>query len=126
MAIPPSSQPRIAVVDDDRSIREALQDMLQSYGYSCSTFDSAKAFLGFDSASDFDCIILDVSMPEIDGLELQASLRTAGLNVPIVFVTSHDDDRTRDAALAGGALAFLGKPVDLERLLHFISIAMCR
>jgi FixJ family two-component response regulator len=119
------SQPSvIAIVDDDEAVREALFDLLQVEGLSARMFPGAAAFLADADAGDFACIITDVRMPEIDGLELQRRLRARGSSVPVVFITSSSEEVTRARALQDGALAWFAKPVDHQALLHTLRTAL--
>jgi FixJ family two-component response regulator len=116
--------PTVAIVDDDAAIREALQDLLRSCGYSARTFASAEEFLAKHAARSIGCIILDVKMPGMSGIELQAELKSRGSAPPIIFLTSQFDARVRAAAMEGGAMAFLEKPVDDEVLLAMLTKAV--
>ncbi len=109
--------PVIAVVDDDPAIREAMDDLIMSFGYECRLFVSAEQFLESKQQADIDCIVVDVKMPGLSGIELQSELNRRGNHPPMIFVTSYQDERTRNAALNGGALAFLGKPVNIVSLI---------
>jgi len=108
----------IAIVDDDEAVREALFDFLQVEGLVARMFNGATAFLAQARAGEFDCIVTDVRMPEIDGLELQRRLRSCGSSLPVIFITSSSEETTRTRALQEGAAAWLTKPVDNEVLLH--------
>lgn len=110
----------IAIVDDDLAIQEAMGDVLRSYGFRSSVFSSAEEFLACRDRSAIDCILLDVKMPGLSGLQLLDLLRLERDPSTIVFMTSHQEDNVRKSALAGGARAFLGKPVDLELLVALI------
>jgi len=121
-----SAIPKIAIVDDDHAIREALDDMVQSCGYESRLFDSAEAFLAYPERRTIDCMLLDVKMPGLTGLELQAMLNAEPSRPPIIFMTSYRDERTRSAAMEGGALAFLGKPVEFEKLITSLDAALKR
>lgn len=121
-----SRTPVSAIVDDDEAVREALCDLLQVEGLRARTFASAAAFLADDMAGDFDCLITDVRMPEIDGLELQERLRATGSSMPVIFVTSSTDEAMRARALLGGAAAWLTKPVADEALLRELRRALER
>ncbi len=110
----------IAIVDDDQSIREAMGDFLRSYGYESRSFSSAEDFLTYGERALIDCILLDVKMHGLSGLELQAILRGRTDPTPIIFMTSHQEEAIRKAAMAAGAHAFLGKPVDLKLLISHI------
>ncbi|MDS7593926.1 response regulator [Agrobacterium tumefaciens] len=114
----------IAIVDDDMAIREALDDLVKSLGHESRMFESAEAFLDFSPRSAIDCMIVDVRMPGLSGIELQSRLNQDGDRPPMIFMTSYHDERTRAGALAGGALAFLGKPVDPSKLISCIDTAL--
>jgi FixJ family two-component response regulator len=114
----------VAIVDDDIAIREALQDLLKSCGYRTQTFASAEEFLAGCHLGRIGCIILDIKMAGLSGIELQAELVSRGSAPPIIFLTSQFDASVRAAALAAGAIAFLEKPVDDEILLESLKSAM--
>jgi len=118
------SAPVIAVVDDDASIREALGDLIQALGYRCLRFASAEEFLGFADRSSIACMITDVKMPGLTGLELQDRLNAEGHRLPIIFMTSYADDATKAKALGGGALNFFGKPADDDDLIACLTSAL--
>jgi FixJ family two-component response regulator len=106
-----SKSPLIAIIDDDEAVREALFDLLQVERLAARTFENSEAFLADPAADGFDCIITDVRMAAIDGLELQRRLRERGSDVPVIFITSSVEDVTRARALAEGAAAWFTKPV---------------
>lgn len=111
------SKPTIAIVDDDQSIREALDDLVLSCGYRSRLFTSAEAFLADCDRATIDCMLVDVKMPGLTGIELQAALNAQDMpKPPMIFMTSYRDEKTKAAAMNGGAFAFLGKPVDLSQL----------
>jgi FixJ family two-component response regulator len=112
------------VVDDDPSVGEALSSLIRSAGYECAVFRSAEAFLASGRIGDMDCMVLDVRMPGMNGLELVLELRSWKCATPFICVTAQNDERTRAAALAGGAVAYLGKPVQNQALLSAIRIAL--
>jgi two-component system, LuxR family, response regulator FixJ len=116
--------PVIAVVDDEEAIRDALSDLLLVMGYTCQTFDRAEAFLAADAPGRFDCLITDIRMPGISGLELLDRLKEAGSTMPVVVVTSMTDPVTRRRALEGGAHAYLTKPVTDDVLLQSLKTAL--
>ena len=118
------SAPLIAVVDDDEAMREALCELVQTFSMSCRTFDSAEAFLGAHSLGRFDCLITDLRMPRMGGLELQRTLRSLGSSIPVIVVTSSSDAPSRSRALAEGAFAYLTKPVTRDTLLQFLTAAL--
>jgi FixJ family two-component response regulator len=117
--------PVIAIVDDDRSIREALDDLVLSCGYESLLFSSAEDFLADGNRVAIDCMLVDVKMPGLTGIELQAVLNArADHKPPMIFMTSYRDERTRAAAMDGGAFAFLGKPVDFKQLVLCLEKAL--
>lgn len=120
-----SNAPLIAVVDDDEAIREALDDLLRSVGFRCRCFVSAEDFLALADRTGIACIILDVRMPGLSGLELQDRLNAeGGGHPPILFMTSYADETTRLRALGGGACDVLGKPVDAHVLIASLNRAI--
>ncbi len=118
--------PLIAIVDDDDALRNSLDNLLRSVGFRTQDFSSAEAFLHANQAHETACLILDVRMPGINGLELQRQLEAVGWRIPIIFVTAHADDNARARALAAGAVAFLYKPCREEELLNAIDAALKR
>lgn len=120
-----SIKPVIAIVDDDQSIREALDDLVVSCGYRSRLFTSAEEFLAAVDRSEIDCMLVDVKMPGLTGIELQAVLnRQDGPKPPMIFMTSYRDERTRAAAMDGGAFAVLGKPVNFDKLVQCLNEAL--
>jgi FixJ family two-component response regulator len=111
----------VATVDDDRRVRESVQSMLESAGYNAVAFDSGEAFLESGALSKVACVVADVRLPGIDGLELQRRVRRDRPSVPIIFITAHDDDDVRRRALKDGAVAFMVKPFDGNELLAHIA-----
>ena len=116
--------PLIAIVDDDDALRNSLDNLLRSVGFCAQGFSSAEAFLHANQAHETACLILDVRMAGMNGLELQRQLSAANWRIPIIFVTAHADDDARARALAAGAVAFLYKPCREEDLLHAIDAAL--
>jgi FixJ family two-component response regulator len=114
----------IAIIDDDEAVREALSELLEVTNIASRCFDHPDAFLEEEEASDFDCIITDMRMPGIDGIELQKRLRDRGSKVPVIFITSTNDPATRSRAVEGGAHAYLAKPVADEILLARVRSAL--
>ena len=112
--------PLISIVDDDASLRSSLDNLLRSAGYRAQTFPSAESFLRTSPGLDTACLILDVRMPGMGGLELQQRLEASPARLPIVFVTSYVDDDVRARALDAGAVAFLYKPFREEELLDAV------
>ena len=116
--------PLVAVVDDDDSVRESLGGLFRSVGYAARGFASADAFLQSDDLAKTDCVILDVRMPGMSGLELQRQLVASHPDVPVIFMTAHDDARARSQALSGGAVDYLIKPFSEEALLDAVQAAL--
>ena len=102
--------PLVSVVDDDDSVRESLPDLLQMMGYAARVFGSAEAFLASDCIDQTACLLLDVAMPGMSGLDLQRTLNDAGHRMPIVYITARVDETIRQRMLALGAVACLFKP----------------
>ena len=111
-------------MDDDEPLREALGSVLKAAGFLIATFPSAEEFLGSAQREDTTCLILDVRLPGMSGIELQRRLLDANSNVPIVFVTAHGDTCLRDLAMKAGAAGFLNKPVRSDTLLREIQAAI--
>jgi FixJ family two-component response regulator len=116
----------VAAVDDDRRVRESVQSVLESAGYEAVTFDSAEAFLDSKDLAGVICVLADVRLPGIDGLELQRRIRGERPTLPVIFMTAHDDDDIRQRALRDGAIAFMVKPFDGGELLEHIARAVRR
>jgi FixJ family two-component response regulator len=116
--------PLIAVVDDDDALRHSLDDLLQSVGFRVQGFASAEAFLQAPPAPETACLLLDVRLPGMNGLELQRQLGVMHWRIPIIFVTAYADDDVRARALAAGAIAVLSKPCREADLLHAIDAAL--
>ena len=114
----------ISIVDDDDALRNSLDDLIRSIGFRTQGFPSADAFLSSNQACDTACLILDVRMPGMNGLELQRQMVAANWRIPIIFITSHADDDARARALEAGAVAFLYKPFREEELLNAIDAAL--
>jgi FixJ family two-component response regulator len=116
--------PLIAIVDDDESIRDAVRSLIRSVGYRAEVFTLADEFLSSGHVDDTACLILDVRMPGMSGLELQRQLALANYRIPVIFITAHADADTQARALAAGAVAFLSKPFDEAALLDAIRSAV--
>ena len=119
-----SEIPLIAVVDDDEAIREAIQSLLRSVGLRVAVFASAEDFWQAGQRQAMACLIVDVRMPRMSGLELQRQLATAHGSIPIIFITAHGDEEMRARALRAGAVAFLDKPFSDEVLLRAVEAAL--
>jgi FixJ family two-component response regulator len=114
----------IAVIDDDPSVRRALKRLLRSFRYDVEVFASAGEFLDSGNQECVDCLILDIHMDQINGFELQKQLQESGRNFPVIFITAHDDELTREQASSSKAIAYLRKPFDDESLLQAIEKAL--
>jgi FixJ family two-component response regulator len=117
-------RPLVAVVDDDDAVREALSDVLREFDFAVEVFASAEAFLAFDGMERSDCLVLDIAMPGMTGLELQRELKRRGLRIPIVFITAHADRTLRPRVLAAGAAECLFKPFTEAALLNAVRAAI--
>jgi FixJ family two-component response regulator len=114
----------VAIIDDDESMREAVQNLLNSVGIRSRSFESAEDFLRSGLQNEIACLISDIRMPGMTGLELQARLVAEGNRIPIIFITAHGNTRMRTQALNAGAIEFLGKPFDDESLLGSVRAAL--
>jgi FixJ family two-component response regulator len=114
----------ISVVDDDASVREGLSRLLSSVGFSVNTFSSAEAYLNSEPPRRADCLILDVRMPGQSGIELQRELMANHSEIPVVFITAHEEQTVHVQALEGRARAVLIKPFSEEVLLNAIDQAL--
>jgi FixJ family two-component response regulator len=116
--------PLISIVDDDDALRTSLDDLIRSIGFRTQGFASAEAFLSSNQARWTACLILDVRMGGMNGLELQRQMIAAKWRIPIIFITSHADEDARARALDAGAVAFLEKPFHEEDLVDAIDAAL--
>jgi FixJ family two-component response regulator len=116
----------IAIVDDDEPLREALGSVLKATGFSIDTFPSAEEFLSSPHRQDISCLILDVRLPGMSGIELQRRLLDSAVHIPIIFITAHGDASLRDLVMKAGASGFLTKPVRSETLLKEIYAALAK
>lgn len=114
-------RPLVSVVDDDESVRESLPDLLREFGFAANAFSSAKEFLSSDRVGQTKCLILDVAMPDMTGIELQQELKRLGQPIPIVFITAQKDESVRNTALQEGAKNFLHKPFSDTALLEALN-----
>jgi two-component system response regulator FixJ len=114
----------VYVVDDDDSVRKALRRLLVAVGYVVETFASAREFLGATSAESSGCLILDVHMPDMDGLQLQEELNSAGSHLPVILITADKDPGVGERGARGGAVGFLQKPLDDTSLLCLVNAAL--
>jgi FixJ family two-component response regulator len=116
----------ISVVDDDASVRAATDNLLRSLGYAVRTFVSAEEFLGSARLNDTSCVIADVQMPGMSGVDLQTRLLTQGYRVPFIFMTAFPEETIRARALKAGAICFLTKPFDRLTLIKCLDTALER
>lgn len=116
----------VAVVDDEASVRDALDDLLRAEGFRVETYDSASALLGRASATEIECLILDVELPGRTGLDLQAERPASLRDIPIIFVTGHADVPMSVQAMKAGAADFLAKPFDPDALVDAVRAAVVR
>jgi FixJ family two-component response regulator len=124
-----TKKPLIAVVDDDESVCRAMERLVRSLGMTAETYASSEDFVNqIDSLPFFhlDCVILDVQMPGLNGVEVQTRIRRVHKDMPVIFITAHDDRAAREQALAGGALAFLRKPCNDALLIRTLDVALGR
>jgi len=114
----------VAVIDDDESYRVAVQRLLKSADLSVRSFDSAEAFLTSGQQHETGCLIADIRMPGMSGLELQSKLNSDHCSIPTIFITAHGDEKMRMQAMRAGAVKFLMKPFDGETLLEAVRVAL--
>jgi FixJ family two-component response regulator len=120
------SAPLISIVDDDESQRESTKGLVRSLGYQAATFASAEEFLRSDSVDNTSCLITDVQMPGLSGIELQRGLIARGVELPTIFITAFPEEGTRLRALTAGAFGYLGKPFSEESLIKCLDKALGR
>jgi FixJ family two-component response regulator len=114
----------ISIVDDDASVREATKELVRSLGYAAAAFASAEDFLRSGQLSETACLISDVQMPGLSGIDLQRQLIADGHSMPIIFITAFPDERARARALGAGAIGFLTKPYREESLIECLGQAL--
>ena len=114
----------ISVIDDDEAVRRATTFLIESFDFRAAAFESAENFLNSGHLVDTSCLIVDVQMPGMNGLQLQSLLAAGGCRIPIIFITAYDAKETRRQAMQAGAVAFLGKPFTDEQLLQTIRSAL--
>ncbi len=112
----------ISIVDDDESVRRTTKLLVESLGYRAAVFESAESFLKSDQLYDTSCLVVDLQMPGMNGLQLQSHLADEGYSIPIIFITAYGD-KSRRRALQAGAVAFLDKPFSDEQLLKSLRSA---
>ena len=116
--------PLLSVVDDDEMLRESLPDLLREFGFAARAFSSGQEFLSSDYVDETRCLILDVAMPGMSGLDLQKELKRRGQAIPIIFITGQKDEETRKQAFRQGAVKFLYKPFSDGDLLDAVNAAL--
>jgi FixJ family two-component response regulator len=116
--------PLVSIVDDDESVREATRGLVRSLGLAAATFASAEEFLRSDRVGDTSCLITDVQMPGLSGVDLQSCLIAQGHRTPIIFITAFPEDSVRTRVLNAGAIGFLSKPFDEECLIDCLDLAL--
>jgi len=121
-----SERSLVSVVDDDESVRESLPDLLSEFGFAARAFSSAEAFLSSDCVDKTRCLILDVMMPGMTGLDLQQELTRRGQQIPVIFITARKDEALRARAFKQGAVKFLNKPFSDTALLDALNVALQR
>jgi FixJ family two-component response regulator len=114
----------IAIIDDDEAMQDSLRDLMEAGGLVARCFGSAEEFLESDLRSQATCLIVDILMPKMSGLELQARLKSEECDIPIVFITAYGDARLRIQAMREGAVEFLAKPFDHQLLLRTVRAAL--
>jgi FixJ family two-component response regulator len=118
--------PMISIVDDDESVRDATKSLLRSSGYTAQSFGSAEEFLESAQIAETDCLVTDVQMPGLSGVELQDRLLSDGHDVPTIFISAFPNPRLERQVLKSGAIAYLRKPFKEEELLEYIGAALKR
>jgi FixJ family two-component response regulator len=116
--------PMISIIDDDQAVREATKGLVRSLGYNASAFASAEEFLGSERLNDTSCLITDLQMPGLSGIELQDRLIADGHRMPIIFITAYPEESIRARAMKAGAVCFMSKPYSDERLVGCIEKAL--
>jgi FixJ family two-component response regulator len=116
--------PVIAIIDDDELVRDAVQDFIRSLGYAAATHASAEDYLSSEGHWTSSCVIADIQMRGMSGLDLQAQLIAEGNSTPIIFMTAFGDEQMRRRVLKAGALAYLTKPIDHNALIHCLESAL--
>ncbi|WP_027135459.1 response regulator transcription factor [Geminicoccus roseus] len=121
-----AADPVIAIIDDDASVRAAMGGLIRSLGFDCRLFASAEEFLATARPEDMDCLVMDVQMPGMSGLELQRHLQARHVTVPVVIITAYPEPQIREQALRAGAIGFLAKPFPAEAMIDCLEQALRR
>lgn len=122
MAVSPT--PTICIVDDDDSVRAAVSSLVRSLGFKVRTYASAEEFLGSPTLDETSCLVSDIQMPGMSGLELQKALAARQCPIPIIFITAFPEDGVRRRAEAAGAVGFLSKPFDGQAMIEYLNAAL--
>ena len=120
------TKPQISIVDDDDSVREALRGLIRSAGFAVQSFASARDFLDSPYLACSSCLIVDINMPMMTGLDLYRLLASSGRSIPTILITATPDDDRRKQALSDGVVCYLGKPCSEDRLLACVRAALAR
>ncbi len=115
---------RITIIDDDEFVREAVERLIRSLGYDAETFASAEDYLNQSNVADTQCLITDVHMSGLTGVELQTHLIAAGHRIPIIFMSGYSEDTVRATAIRNGAVGFLAKPIRVADLIECLNKAL--
>jgi FixJ family two-component response regulator len=126
MSLHSQTTPVITIIDDDHSVLVATQLLVTSFGFETRAFSSAEEFLQSSSLNETACLISDIHMPVVSGIELQRVLRSQGRDIPTILMTAFSDENIKSRAIAGGAVCFLLKPFDARTLLACIKTALSR
>jgi FixJ family two-component response regulator len=116
----------VSIVDDDPLAREGIKELVESLGYKALAFVSAQDFLQSEAVTKTSCLITDLQMPGLNGLELQERLQAGGYNTPVILITAYPNEKHRSRAMSAGAIGFLSKPFEEQSLLECLTIAMKR
>ena len=121
-----AERPLVAIVDDDKSIRNATSDLLKAAGFTPAAFEDAESFLGWPTRASVACMVADMRMPGMSGLELYEALVAAGHAIPTVIITAHPEELTQSRARAAGICCYLSKPFAPDELLECVGEALAR
>ena len=116
--------PMISIIDDDVWARDGIRELVESLGYGVRTFESAEQFLESSAPDETNCLITDIQMPGLSGLDLQRSLKAQGYRIPVIFITAFPDERRRSNAFDAGAVGFLSKPFGERSLIDCLALAL--
>jgi len=116
----------VSVVDDDESVREAVEAQMRSFGFDAQAYSSAAAFLASACISSTRCLIADINMPQMSGVQLHRRLTTLGYTIPTILITAYPDDEVRARVLDEGVICYLVKPFDDDELLRCVRLALAR